>query len=490
VLGVLTADLYLDSIYEFLSQEEIYDTGYIVVTNENGNLLYCPDVQHIGMQAKDFGMDYPRPDGAGDVRYGTAKSFLNGKPSTVTTVAAKVRGTGDPLYVSIVVPNGEANAVYIRILIIAAGIFILVGLVMVFVLTRRMKIILGPFGVMTNLIKKFGETGDLTYDEAEWTQTRAAASVGDDIGDSLKLLLKMLGRLVYYGKALQAVADRNIAGGVDILSEADTIGNAINAMIANLNEMLGRISDTSGHIDAFAQEAAQNSQSIAVGASDQASDVRQLSDAVASVLVQTNENTAGAEEALVLTREVGSMLSQNTLEMTRLNTSMSSIAKASRDIAEITSVIDDIAFQTNILALNAAIEAARAGEAGRGFAVVAEEVRSLASRSAAAASNTAELIAKSLELVEEGNRLSGQTDQSTRRAAEHSRETLERIEQITQASRRQKDAITDINASIERISAIIATNSSSAEGASDQSKRLSDEASNLIEIISAFQLKK
>jgi methyl-accepting chemotaxis protein len=489
VLGVMTVDMYLNSIYDFLLKEKIYDTGYIVVTSTDGNILYCPHAEHVGVPAGDHGLNYPRPEGGAEVRYAEAKSFLNGKPSTVTTVVCEIDGTTDPFYVSIVVPNSEANAVYVRILLITAVIFILVGFVMVYVLTRRTNLILKPLGVMTELIRKFGETGDLSYDEAEWKQTRAAASVDDDIGHSLKLLLKMFGRLVYYGKSLQTVAERDITRDVDVLSGEDTIGNALNVMIVNLNELLGRIRDTSGHIDTLAQEASQNSQRLALGAADQASGVEQLSDAVASVLVQTNENAVGAEEALVLTREVGSMLSQNTIEMAQLHTSMNSIAKASGDIANIIGVIDAIAFQTNILALNAAIEAARAGEAGRGFAVVAEEVRSLAARSAEAASTTAELITRSLELVKEGSNLSGQTDASTRRAADHSRETLERIEQITLASRRQKEAITEINANIERISAIIATNSGSAEGASDQSKRLSEEASNLIEIISAFQLK-
>jgi methyl-accepting chemotaxis protein len=489
LLGVMTVDFYLDSLSDFLSKEKIYDTGYIVVVSEDGNILYSPDIENAGKNAKEAGVAYPLPEDEGTARYAKAKSAINGKESTATTVAVRIAETNSVFYVSIVVPNSETNAVYIRLLMIMSGMFILVGLIMVFVISHRMKVILKPLHVMTNLIRHYGETGSLTYSEEDWQRTHEAVSVDDDIGRSLKLILEMFGRLVYYGTSMQSVAERNIAIEVDTLSSDDTIGNALNTMICNLNEMLGRISDTSGRIESLSYDVSQGSQRTASGAVDQSDGANRLSESVSSVYAQTKKNATGAEEVLAFTQQSGEMLSQSTRDIEQMNIAMNSISKASHDIMGIVGVIDDIAFQTNILALNAAVEAAHAGSSGKGFSVVADEVRSLAGRATEAARMTVELIEKSLAIVDEGIRLSKITEENIRKAAEHSMKTLEKIERIAEASKKQEESISQINMDIGRISAIITENTEGARNAAKQSESLSDQAKTLTSIIAGFKLK-
>jgi methyl-accepting chemotaxis protein len=488
-LGVMTSDLYLDTIHKSLSKRAVYKTGYIVVVSEKGNLLFAPGSDKVGKPAAEFGYDYPLPGADEDVKYGSAVSTVNGKPCMVATVRSDLGIPGGVYYISIVVPNNEANAVYIRLLWISAGIFFAVGLAIARTISRRTRAILKPLAVMTELIGHFGETGSLTYSGDEWVHTHDAASSNDDIGRSLKLLLKMFGRLVYYGKAITALAEHNVAVEIEMLSEDDTIGNALTKLTDNLNEILSQIGNTSSSVETLARQVADGSDRIAGGAAQQNSGVKSLMDSVTAVKGQTKENTKGAEEALAFTEEAGDKMATSMEHMGNLGCSMQDIMKAQSDIGGIIKIIDEIAFQTNILALNAAVEAARAGQHGRGFAVVADEVRSLAVKSADAARMTTELISSSLALVEEGNRFATLTGDNINEMSERTSQIVERIKLIAEASIRQREDIERINDDIEIISFIVTENASAASLSAEQSRDLTDQASVLSSIIARFELK-
>jgi methyl-accepting chemotaxis protein len=166
---------------------------------------------------------------------------------------------------------------------------------------------------------------------------------------------------------------------------------------------------------------------------------------------------------------------------------MSSINESARKIVDIISVIDGIAFQTNILALNAAVEAARAGEQGRGFAVVAAEVRNLAQRSAGAAKEIKTLIGDSVEKVDAGSKLVDQAGATMNEVVESVKRVTDIISEITAASVEQTAGIEQINQAIMEMDNVTQQNAALVEEAAAAAQSLQDQADNLSQAVSVFK---
>jgi len=167
---------------------------------------------------------------------------------------------------------------------------------------------------------------------------------------------------------------------------------------------------------------------------------------------------------------------------------MSDINDSSRKVVDIISVIDGIAFQTNILALNAAVEAARAGEQGRGFAVVASEVRNLAQRSAAAAKEIKELISDSVTKVEVGSNLVDEAGKTMNEVVGSIRQVNEIVSAISVASDEQAQNIEQINQAISEMDNATQQNAALVEEAAAAAKAMQDQSGQLAELVSVFKL--
>lgn len=256
------------------------------------------------------------------------------------------------------------------------------------------------------------------------------------------------------------------------------IRNAISKPIKTAVESL----DSASHeVTSASIQISESSQSLAQGASEQASSLEETSASMEEMASVTKQNAINAEEAANLVSMCNDAAESGNKIVGEMNNSMEEINASSKKIAEITKVIDGIAFQTNLLALNAAVEAARAGEHGKGFAVVAEEVRNLAQRSATAAKDTTVLIEDSVKKAGNGVKLAVKCREALQDIVKNVIKAKELTNGITTASTEQSEGISQVSNAVQQMDQVTQQNAASAEETASASEQLSAQAQNLKE---------
>jgi len=270
--------------------------------------------------------------------------------------------------------------------------------------------------------------------------------------------------------------------------EAGQMLLALGAMQGALRELVLRVRESVHNVRATAGEIAQGNTHLSARTEDAAASLQQTTAALAQVMRNVHQSSDAAGQAERLSGAAAAVAAQGGEVVSQVVSTMQDIHRASHKVADITGVIDSIAFQTNILALNAAVEAARAGDAGRGFAVVASEVRQLATRSAAAAREIKGLIDDSVQRIEAGTVLAGNAGRTMDRIVASIGEVSGTLGAITAATQSQMRDIGQIDTAVARLDRMTQQNSAMVEESAAASTGLRDQAHNLDTLISQFVL--
>jgi methyl-accepting chemotaxis protein len=288
-----------------------------------------------------------------------------------------------------------------------------------------------------------------------------------------------------------AVAAGDLTTQVEVTTR-DEMGQllaALKAMNDNLVKTVSTVRAGTEAIGTASSEVAAGNQDLSSRTEQQASSLEETASSMEELTSTVKQNADNARQANTLAEAASGVAARGGQVIHEVVATMDQIHDASSKIVDIISVIDGIAFQTNILALNAAVEAARAGEQGRGFAVVAGEVRSLAQRSAAAAKEIKTLIDNSSEKVDTGSRLVKEAGNTMGDIVDSVRRVTDILNEITSASQEQTAGIEQINEAITQMDTVTQQNAALVEEAAAASQSMQDQAARLSAAVAVFKLR-
>jgi len=271
-------------------------------------------------------------------------------------------------------------------------------------------------------------------------------------------------------------------------TEAANTLQALRVLQINLKSLVGQIKEASAVVNADAHDIAAGNADLSARAVEQSGSLEETAASMKQMTGTVRQNADTAHDANELALAAARVASEGGAAVSAVVDTMASIRASSARIADIISVIDSIAFQTNILALNAAVEAARAGEQGRGFAVVANEVRSLAQRSATAAQEIKDLISSSVGEIESGSQLAADAGRIMSGIVSSVGEVERHMSDISDASKEQSKGIQQINHAVAHIDAMNQQNAAVMEDAALAARRMQQQAAQLARLIGQFTL--
>ncbi|HEY0588851.1 MAG TPA: methyl-accepting chemotaxis protein [Pseudoduganella sp.] len=292
-------------------------------------------------------------------------------------------------------------------------------------------------------------------------------------------------------EAARRVAAGDLTGDIRVHGNDETgqLLGALRDMNQALLNIVSEVRNGTHSITIASSEIAAGNQDLSARTEQQAASLEETASSMEELTSTVKQNADNARQANQLAGAAASVARKGGSVVSEVVGTMESIDASSRKIVDIITVIDGIAFQTNILALNAAVEAARAGEQGRGFAVVASEVRNLAQRSAAAAKEIKQLIGDSVEKVNAGTRLVSDAGHTMEEIVSSVQRVSDIISEITAASAEQSSGIEEVYKAVGQMDQVTQQNAALVEEAAAAAESMQNQASNLADVVSVFKVR-
>jgi len=291
---------------------------------------------------------------------------------------------------------------------------------------------------------------------------------------------------------LTAVIDGDLGKRIDLHGKTgffEAMSRGVNQFADNMAEVVSKVKTVAAEVHRGADEISTGNANLSQRTEEQSSSLEETASSMEEMTTTVKQNADNAGQANQLAMAARDQAEKGGSVVSQAVKAMSDINDASKKIADIIGVIDDIAFQTNLLALNAAVEAARAGEQGRGFAVVASEVRSLAGRSATAAKEIKELIQDSVRKVEDGSVLVTQSGQTLEKIVASVKKVSDIVAEIAAASREQSSGIEQVNRAVMQMDELTQQNAALVEQATAASQAMAEQVRGLNQMLDRYRVK-
>lgn len=369
--------------------------------------------------------------------------------------------------------------------------------------TARLPEYVNTYKMLAGSMMALGDIMDITMKESQVVGSNMGAVARNTITVTLAAALLILTAILFFlvrsitrplaeaARLASIVASGDLTSKIEVKSQDETgkLMQALKDMNDSLYEIVGNVRTSVDSITTAAKEIARGNNDLSQRTEEQATSLEETASSMEELSSTVKHNADNARQANQFGMGARDVAMKGGEVVGKVVTTMASINESSKKIVDIISVIEGIAFQTNILALNAAVEAARAGEQGRGFAVVAGEVRTLAQRSAAAAKEIKALIGDSVEKVAGGTKLVDEAGKTMEEIVTAVKRVTDIMAEISAASSEQSAGIDQVNTAIIQMDEVTQQNAALVEEAAASAESMEEEAEKLTEAVSVFKLR-
>ena len=485
-LGVISIDVFLDTLSKYVSDLHIDENGYAFLTTSDGSIIVHENADFQAALDKNGNDVFTNiadvtPGYSSDIDPSSLPAIKDYDKKTVRYSETTLDSTGWRL--GYMVDNTEYNYTYVNIIVLFSILTVFFGIYISFLLRNLLKRAFSPLNDVAAKSKTVAEgILDVTFNYAADDEIGAVCRTVENNNQVMKKYIEDISRRL----------DGLTHGKFDMQSEVEYRGDysEIKTILDNFSVSLGHIfSGIEGASDAVSSGAggvANGANQLAESVSMQTAVITEIVRDTDMVSEKISRNVTRTDNARKLAHQTADSVQDSNNQMQKLLEAMTEISESSEEIKKITKTIEDIAFQTNILALNASVEAARAGAAGKGFAVVADEVRNLAGKSSEASVQTSKLIEHSVNAAGSGLVYAKAASESLNNVVEHTNKIDSIIVEINEESHDQNTYMENVSSKIGVVADYVSSAAANAEESAAASEELNSQASALKEMLEHF----